>query len=78
VHLWASNAGRILASELDLNWQLQRSQTPRNGGILLTMRSFRFGISQVYRSSEESRPPVDFKRHHYLNFHRLAMHFGVA
>jgi hypothetical protein len=34
---------------MDVNCDLQRSQTPRTSGVVLTMRSLRLSMIQVYR-----------------------------
>jgi hypothetical protein len=69
-HLCASNAALTSASAAcpDLsepNSELHRSHTPSMDGVFFTMRSLRFGISQVYRYAGHLFRPVDFKRHHY-------------
>jgi hypothetical protein len=55
-----------------LELKLQHSHTPRNGGVLLTLRRFRFGIKQVYCRSREGRSLTDFKRHDYPRFRAVS------
>jgi hypothetical protein len=65
VHLCASKAEWISTSVFAVNCELQRSHTPSRDGLVLTMRSLRFAMTQVYRFRGERIRPVDFKRHHY-------------
>jgi hypothetical protein len=79
LHLCALNAVTIsatasasVANSSELNSEPHRSHTPARIGFFFTMRSPRFGISQVYRSERQNWKPVDFKRHHYQAFETLA------
>jgi hypothetical protein len=54
----------ISNGSLDLNWALQRSQTPMAGGVRFAIRNLRFGmIAQSSASGWEHVTPVDLKLH---------------
>lgn len=62
---WISTLAALMTGIFDSNWVLQRSHTASGVALILTKRSLRVSMNQVYRAAANQLRPVCFKLDQY-------------